>query len=68
MKQYIVVDDRFKVGQYLLGIVKSLMPTNKSVLIISEEELADRELLMKMNESKKTGFADKKEVLSELGL
>jgi len=38
MKQHIIVDDRFKIGQYLLGIAKSLMPTNKSVKIISDEE------------------------------
>ena len=40
MKKYIVVDDRFKIGQYLLGIAESLMAVNKSVKIISEEEFA----------------------------
>ena len=40
MKKYIVVDDRFKIGQYLLGIAESLMAVNKSVKILSEEELA----------------------------
>ena len=40
MKKYIVVDDRFKIGQYLLGIAESLMTVNKSVKILSEEELA----------------------------
>ena len=38
MKKYIVVDDRFKIGQYLLGIAQSLMAVDKSVDIISEEE------------------------------
>lgn len=41
MKQYIVVDDRFKIGQYLLGIAKSLMPVNKSVKIVSEAEITN---------------------------
>ena len=40
MKKYIVVDDRFKTGQYLLGIAQSLMAVDKSVDIISEEEFA----------------------------
>ena len=40
MKKYIVVDDRFKIGQYLLGIAESLMAVNKSVKILSEEDVA----------------------------
>ena len=40
MKKYIVVDDRFKIGQYLLGIAQSLMAVDKSLDIISEEEFA----------------------------
>lgn len=48
MKQYIVVDDRFKIGQYLLGIAKSLTPNNKSIKIISKEELdAEKQLYNK---------------------
>lgn len=39
MKQHIIVDDRYKIGQYLLGIAKSLMPGNKSIKIVSEAEI-----------------------------
>jgi hypothetical protein len=40
MKKYIVVDDRFKIGQYLLGIAESLMAVTKSVKILSEKDVA----------------------------
>jgi len=39
MKQYIIVDDRYKIGQYLLGIAKNLMISNKSITVLSDTEL-----------------------------
>jgi len=40
MKYHIIVDDRFKIGQYLLGIAKAVLPINKSVKIVSENEIS----------------------------
>jgi len=34
MKYYIEIDDRFKIGQYILGLIGSLAKSNKSISIL----------------------------------
>lgn len=38
MKQYIIVDDSFKMGQHLIALAKELVSNNKSIKIVSEAE------------------------------
>ena len=40
MRQYIVIDDRYKVGKTLLALAKLMMPNSKSIKIINIKNAA----------------------------
>ncbi len=40
MKYYIEIDDRFKIGQYILGLIGSLAKSNKSISILKGSDVS----------------------------
>ena len=76
MKHIITIDDRSKIGQNLLELLKTLSKTNKAVDFLSPQALeelesdrqADAALLKLMEEGRQSGYADTNEVLKKLGI
>ena len=71
MKYIITIDDRSKIGQNLLELLKTLSKTSKAVDFLSPEaleELEDAVLLKLMKEGRQSGYADTEEVLKKLGI
>ena len=71
MKYIIELDDNTNAGKHLVGLIKSLLTKGKGIEMLSEAEIEKREDLLlgkMMVESKKTGLANKKEVLTRLNL
>lgn len=71
MKHTILIDDSTSLGKNILGIIQSLVKTNKGIEVLSEAEIEkheDKLLARMMVESSKSGKADTQSVLRKLGI
>jgi len=71
MKYILEIDDSSSAGKHLIGLVKSLFKKDKGIALLAESEIERREdlLLSKMiEESMKSGLADKNAVLTLLNI
>ena len=58
-------------GKNILGVIQSLIKTNKGIEVLSEAEIEkheDKLLARMMKESTKSGMADTQSVLRKLGI
>jgi hypothetical protein len=67
MKHFIEIDDSNKTGKNLLSLIKTLSGKASGIDFISST-VEDKELIRLMKAGIKSGIADKKSVLKNLGI